>query len=79
MCVLVLNSFLFASDVDAQRKVRTEKQIQKIIEAEKKYAKEQAFYTADDYDFKGREVDKESLEVIKPVEVDDLDMDHVYD
>ena len=77
--LLSLSSFLLASDIEKQRKIRTEKHIKKVMEDEAKYAREQAFYTADDYDFKGSEVNKESLEVIEVPKVDDLDMDHVYD
>lgn len=77
--LITFSSFLLASDIDKQRKLRTEKHIKKVMEDEAKYAREQAFYTADDYDFKGSEVNEESLEVIKAPEVDDLDMDHVYD
>jgi len=77
--LITFSSFLLASDIDKQRKLRTEKQIKKVMEDEAKYAREQAFYTADDYDFKGSEVNEDSLEVIKAPDVDDLDMDHVYD
>jgi len=57
----------------------TKKQIQKQLQKEKKYAKEQKFYNADEYDFSGAEVNPESLKHIKPIEVDDMDMDDVYD
>ena len=53
--------------------------IEKQMEKEKKYAKEQKFYFGDEYDLKGAEVDEKSLEHIEPLEPDDLDMDHVYD
>ena len=55
------------------------KQLQKAMEDEKKYAKEQMFYDQYSYDFKGSEVNPKSLKYIKDVEVDDLDMDNVYD
>jgi len=77
--LITFSSFLLASDIDKQRKLRTEKHIKKVMEDEAKYAREQAFYTADEYDFEGSEVNEESLEVIKAPEVDDLNMDHVYD
>ncbi len=57
----------------------TKKQIQKQLQKEKKYAQEQKFYNADEYDFSGAEVNPESLKHIKPIEVDDMDMDDVYD
>ena len=55
--------------------------LKKAMEDEKKYAKEQRFYTADEYDFKGSQVDPKSLEKIKAIEPDyDFDMDEgVYD
>lgn len=77
--ILTFSSFLFANDIEKKRKLRTEQHIKKVIEDEAKFAREQAFYTADDYDFEGSEVNEESLEVIKVPEIDDLDMDHVYD
>jgi DNA topoisomerase IA len=79
VAILALSSLLLANDIEKERKIRTEKHIKKVMEDEAKYAREQAFYTADDYDFEGSEVNEESLEVIKVPEVDDLDMDHVYD
>jgi sortase (surface protein transpeptidase) len=61
------------------KKQRLEKQIKQEIEKEKKYAKEQTFYNSDNYDFKRSEVNPESLSTIPEIEVDDLDMDSVYD
>ena len=49
------------------------------MEREKKYAKEQTFYNSNNYDFKGAEVEEESLKNIKAIEVEDFDMDSVYD
>ncbi len=49
---------------------RKEAAIEKAIEKEKIYAKEQKFYQADEYDFKSTEVDPASLESIEPIEVD---------
>ena len=47
---------------------------------EKKYAKEQTFYSEENYDFKGAEVNPESLKNIKEVQPQyDFDMDDVYD
>lgn len=50
-------------------------ELQKAMELEKKYAKEQKFYTAETYDFKAVEVNKKSLEGIKAIEMDDPDLD----
>jgi len=55
------------------------KQIQIQMEKEKKYFKEQTFYQSKDYDFSGAEVNQESLKSIKVQEMDELDMDSVYD
>ena len=59
----------------------TKEAIKKAMEKEKKYAKEQRFYKADEYDFKGAQVDPDSLDKIPVLEPDyDFDMDTgVYD
>ncbi len=80
--VIIFNSLLFASnngDSDHKRKSKIEKQIKIEMEKEKKYSKEQTFYSTEYYDFKGAEINKESLKSIPDLEVDDLDMDSVYD
>ena len=79
LSILLLSSFLFASDVDLEKEKRTKAAIEKAIEKEKLYAKEKMFYDYDSYDFKDSEVNEESLETLKAKEVDDLDMDDVYD
>ena len=55
--------------------------LKKAMEQEKKFAQEQKFYTVDEYDFKGAEVDPKSLDGIQALEPDyDFDMDEgVYD
>lgn len=76
LVVLVLFAgFIFASEA------KEEKNLQEQIKKEQKYAQEQKFYFADEYDFKGAEVDEKSLENIpeQPLYNDDFDMDHVYD
>ena len=81
--VIILNSLLFASGdakSEKERKARIEKQIKKEMENEKKYAKEQTFYSQDNYDFKGAEVNEESLDSVPKLEPQyDFDMDSVYD
>ena len=47
-----------------------QKQIEKQMAREKKYAKEQRFYQGDEYDFKSKEIDPETLKDIKPIEPD---------
>ena len=81
--VIIFNSLLMASDSaksDKERKARVEKQLKKEIENEKKYAKEQTFYSEKNYDFKGAEVNKDSLDSVPELEPQyDFDMDSVYD
>lgn len=81
--MVVFSSLLFASNHDnndSERKSRVDEKIQKQIEKEKKYSKEQTFYTEKDYDLKGAEVDINSLGSIPVIEPeDDFNMDSVYD
>lgn len=77
--ILIINSYIFAIDDDNSKQERIEQQIKIEIEKEKKYAKEQTFYTQDNYDFKGSEVNPETVKHIPAIEVDELDMDSVYD
>jgi len=81
MIFLILLSITATASQDKkdEKKARTQKQIQIELEKEKKYAKEQKFYMQDNYDFKGAEVNPESVKHLPPLEVDDLDMDSVYD
>ena len=55
-----------------------ETHLKKQIEREKKYAKEQKFYTDKNYDYKGVEVDPKIVDKVPVIEVDDMDMDDVY-
>jgi len=50
-------------------------ELQKAIALEKKYAKEQKFYDAETYDFKGAEVNKASLANVPLIEPDSEDID----
>ncbi len=61
------------------KKARIEKQIQKEMEREKKYAKEQIFYQGDEYDLKSAEVNPDSLDSVPEMIQDDFNMDSVYD
>jgi len=71
---------LFAnSSMDDSKNEILQKQVKAQMEKEKKYAKEQKFYNADQYDFSGAEVNPESVKKIHDIEVEDLDMDDVYD
>ena len=81
--MIIFNSVLMAADSaksDKERKARAEKQIKKEMETEKKYAKEQTFYSEENYDFKGAEVNKDSLDSVPELQPQyDFDMDSVYD
>ena len=59
---------------------KAEKQLQKQIEREKKFAKEKTFYKGPEYDLSYAEIDPKSLDSIEAIEPDlDFDMDDVYD
>ncbi|NLC28076.1 MAG: hypothetical protein GX780_04805 [Campylobacteraceae bacterium] len=79
--LLTLCSFLFATndkDADKTREQRVEEQIQKALEEEEKFAKEQTFYKADEYDFEAAEVNEDSLSSIPALEDDfEFNMDNI--
>ena len=77
----IFSSILFASNTtnDKAQKLRLEKQILIEIEKEKRHAKEQVFHNSDTYDFKGSEVNPESLKSLPEIEDDDFNIDSVYD
>ena len=50
-------------------------ELQKAMEQEKKFAKEQTFYNAETYDFKGSEINKDSVKKLEVIEMDDPDLD----
>ena len=82
MILTVLVSSLSAADSNSTKKEdATKEALKKAMKQEKKFAEEQKFYRADEYDFKGAEVDPKSLDKIKALEPDyDFDMDEgVYD
>ena len=80
ICVILIVSFAQDNNKTINDKnVRLKKQMQKNVEAEKKFAKEQKFYQGSEYNLKAHEVNPESLKDIKVMPVDDLDMDNVYD
>jgi hypothetical protein len=73
-------SSLLLAEKKADAKSITEKHLEIQMEKEKKYSREQTFYSTENYDFKGAEVNPESLKNITIPEVqDDFDMDSVYD
>jgi hypothetical protein len=79
--LVVLHVAIFAGDdLQKERELRTQKNIQKAIEFEEKYAKEQVFYDENNYDFNSSKVDDELLDSVPVIEPEyDFDMDDVYD
>lgn len=59
----------------ASKQALIQKALKKAMEKEKKYAKEQRFYGADEYDFKGAQIDPETLKDIAPIEPDEYTND----
>ena len=85
LIVLLLITTLTAKDTNSTehnvstREDITQKEVQKQIEREKKYAKEQVFYQGDDYNLSAVEVNEKSLSSIKVIEPDyDFNMDDAY-
>ena len=81
MILTVFGLSLCADSNSTKKEDTSKKALKKAMEQEKKFAKEQKFYRADEYDFKGAEVDPKSLDKIQALEPDyDFDMDEgVYD
>ena len=80
----ILSASLLANDTKLSNKEKTA--INKIIEQENQFAKEQKFYQADEYDFKSMEVDKKTIKHLGEKSIgeqideanEDFDMDDVY-
>ena len=49
------------------------------MEKEKRYSVDQTFYQGSEYDLSGLEVNPDSLDSVPELEIQDLDMDSVYD
>jgi sortase (surface protein transpeptidase) len=78
--IFIYNSILLAGSIDEkERKNRAQAQLKIEMQKEKKYAQERTFYQNHNYDFKGAEVNPDSLDSVPSIEVDDFDMDSVYD
>jgi uncharacterized membrane protein YgaE (UPF0421/DUF939 family) len=79
LSIFILNTLLLASAQNNNKSI-LDKHIEQQLKKEKKYAKEQTFYSEENYDFKGAEVNPESLKNIKDMEPEyDFDMNDVYD
>lgn len=70
-----------ASATDNKETLRTKKHINEQIEKEKKYAKEQRFYSGKDYNLKESEVNMDSVKNLPdiPDDNEDFDMNDAYD
>ena len=80
--VAMLSSILLSAETEnnnTTKEDRVKKQIEAEIQKEKRYAKEQTFYKGANYNLKGSEVNPDSLSSVPILELDDLDMDSVYD
>ncbi len=79
--VLIFASLLAQNNKEdeIQKKLRIQKQLNEEIEKEKLFAKEQTFYKLGDYNLKRSEVNMKSVDALPEMELDDLDMDDVYD
>jgi len=84
MLMLLCSIPLIAADkksAPSREHNKTAEAIKKAMEKEKKYAKEQRFYTGKEYDLKEKEVDPDALKNVHVIEPEyDFDMDTgVYD
>ncbi len=75
IAILMLSSLLYAEGNQTTGHSIIDQELQKAIEQEKKFAKEQTFYDAESYDFKGAEVNKASLDNVPLIEMDDPGID----
>ena len=80
VAILMLSTSLCAEENKTTNNVDTNhsiinQELQKAMEQEKKFAKEQTFYNAETYDFKGSEINKDSVKKLEVIEMDDPDLD----
>lgn len=80
---LILGSLLVASSTnksDTEKKFRAAKQLKIEMEKEKQHAQTGTFHQSSSYDFKGAQVNPDSLDSVPELQPqDDFDMDSVYD
>lgn len=81
LIILVLHPVIFASESSNENLSIKEKFIKKQLEKEKKFAKEQRFYSGSNHSLKGYEVNEESVKNLPDVPDNnkDFDMNDVYD
>ncbi len=80
---MVLSSLVFSLQAQEKNQNKEEllkqKHLKEQMQREKKYADEQKFYQADEYDFSEQEVDPKDLDSIPTIEPEnDFDMTDVY-
>ena len=80
---MVLSSLVFTLQAQEKNQNKEEllkqKHLKEQMQREKKYADEQKFYQADEYDFSEQEVDPKDLDSIPTIEPEnDFDMTDVY-
>jgi hypothetical protein len=87
LLMFFLTLFVFAENNATDKNVTkeanttdlTNKNLQKAIEAEKKFEKEQKFYQGDDYNLTEHEVDEKSVEKVPVIEPEyDFDITDLY-
>jgi len=72
---LLFVSLFFNTSLLAKDDNKSKDAIQKAIEKEKKFAKEQKFYQGDEYDLKSEEIDPSMIDAIPSIEPEnDFDM-----
>ena len=72
-------SLIAVVSLNASENKEENKHLKEQIEKEKKYAQEQKFYQGDEYDLKGAEVDKSTVDKVPKIEPDyDFDITDVY-
>ena len=80
LLIILSISAVFAKESTQEEQLKKE-HLQKQLERENKYAKEQRFYSKKEYDLQSHEVNMESVKNLPDVEDtnEDFDMDDVYD
>ncbi len=79
--ILFLSAFAIASNDNNDSNISKtkakiiEEQVKQQMKKEEKYAREQKFYTAKDYDFNGSRINKASLSHIEVIKPDDPSLD----
>lgn len=78
--MMIVNTLLLAAGSETKRENRVKQQIKIEMQKEKQHAADGVFHGTDTYDFKGAEVNKDSLESVPELEPQyDFDMNNVYD